>query len=174
MIMKTPTTSLISTLAVASIALINRPACGVELQTLVNFQRPVGIVMGNLVEGPDGNFYGTTAHGGPAGNGTVFGVTPSGKLTILAPDNANPAAGVIVGNDGLLYGMTCAGGAFGFGTVFKLSPAGAFTNFATLDGVNAGNPHTGLTLAGDGNFYGSSPEGGSHSDGAVFRVTPAG
>jgi uncharacterized repeat protein (TIGR03803 family) len=145
-----------------------------EPQTLFNFQLGLGTVKGALIEGPDGNFYGTTANGGPMGSGTVFRVTPAGVLTVLVSDQANPAAGLAVGNDGLLYGMTGAGGAFGFGTVFKLRTNGVLTSFAVLDGVNGGNPQSGLVLADDGNFYGTSQEGGTNGIGAVFRVTPGG
>ena len=81
-------------------------AFGLEPQTLVNFQVSPGTVTGNLVEGPDGNFYGTTTRGGPFGSGSIFRVTPSGILTNLISDQANPAAGLVVGNDGLLYGLT--------------------------------------------------------------------
>src|SRR5262249_13795367 len=83
-------------------------AFGAEPQTLVNFQQSPGTVTGNLVEGPDGNFYGTTTHGGPLGAGSIFRVSPSGILTNLISDQANPAAGLVLGNDGLLYGMTGA------------------------------------------------------------------
>ena len=127
-----------------------------EPETLFNFQFGPGTIEGTLVQGPDGNFYGTTARGGPGGSGAVFRVTPAGVLTTLVSDQANPAAGLVVGNDGLLYGMTGAGGAFGFGTVFKLTTSGVLTTFAVLDGVNGGNPQSGLVLAGDGNFYGAS------------------
>ncbi len=144
------------------------------LQTLFNFPVSPGSVTGSLIQGPDGNFYGTTSHGGPTGNGTVFRVTPAGQLTTLVSDQANPAAGLVVGNDGLLYGLTGAGGAFGFGTAFRMNTAGALTNIAVFDGVNAGNPQSGLVLAPDGNFYGTSQEGGTNGFGAVFRVTPAG
>ena len=48
-----------------------------EPQTLFNFQVGIGTVAGALTQGPDGNFYGTTARGGPAGSGTVFRVTPA-------------------------------------------------------------------------------------------------
>ena len=37
----------------------------------------------NLVQGKDGNLYGTTLYGGANGDGTVFKVTPSGMLTSL-------------------------------------------------------------------------------------------
>jgi uncharacterized repeat protein (TIGR03803 family) len=36
-----------------------------------------------LVQGSDGNFYGTTRYGGAGGLGTVFRVTPAGVLTTL-------------------------------------------------------------------------------------------
>jgi uncharacterized repeat protein (TIGR03803 family) len=146
-----------------------------EPQTLFNFQLGLGKVRGALIEGPDGNFYGTTPDGGPLANGTVFRVTPAGVLTTLVSDQVNSAAaGLVVGNDGLLYGMTGAGGPFGFGTVFKLTTDGVLTNFAVFNGVNGGNPQSGPVLAGDGNFYGTSPEGGTNGDGNVFRVTPEG
>jgi uncharacterized repeat protein (TIGR03803 family) len=149
-------------------------ALGFEPQTLVNFQVSPGTVTGNLVEGPDGNFYGTTSHGGPLGQGTLFRVTPSGTLTTIVSDQANPAAGLVVGSDGLLYGMTGAGGPFGWGTAFRMTTNAILTSFAVLDGTNGGNPQFGLVLAGDGNFYGASQEGGTNSLGAVFRITPAG
>src|SRR6266850_2120312 len=119
---------------VALLALVlSVSAWALEPQTLFNFQVSPGTVAGTLVQGPDGNFYGTTARGGPAGIGTVFRVTPAGVLTTLVSDQANPAAGLVVGNDGLLYGMTGAGGAFGFGTVFKVTTSSVLTNFAVLD-----------------------------------------
>src|SRR4051794_29126252 len=111
-------------------------AFGLEPQTLVNFRVGPGTVTGNLVEGPDGNLYGTTTRGGPLGSGTVFRVTPAGVLTTLISDKANPAAGLVVGNDGLLYGMTGSGGPFGWGTFFRMSTGAGLTNFATLDGTN--------------------------------------
>src|SRR3954470_16370810 len=149
-------------------------AFGVEPQTLVNFRLGPGTVTGNLVEGPDGNLYGTTSHGGPLGSGSIFRVTPSGILTTLISDQANPAAGLVVGNDRLLYGMTGAGGPFGWGTFFRMTTGAGLTNFAVLDGTNGGNPQFGLVLGSDGNFYGTSAEGGANSLGAVFRVTPGG
>jgi uncharacterized repeat protein (TIGR03803 family) len=163
------------TLIVLSMALGLRCARALEAQTLLNFELSPGTATGSLVQGPDGNFYGTTAQGGPRGSGTVFRVTPAGVLTTLVSDQANPAAGLVVGNDGLLYGLTSAGGAFGgFGTVFKMTTNGALTTIAVLNGVNGENPQSGLVLARDGNFYGTSPQGGTNSIGNVFRVTPAG
>src|SRR5215831_13242345 len=115
-------------------------ARALEPETLFNFQSGLGTVFGSLVQGPDGNFYGTTPDGGPLRTGTIFRVTPTGVLTILASDQVNPAAGLIVGNDGLIYGMTSAGGPSGFGTAFKMTTSGTLTTFALLDGVNGRSP----------------------------------
>jgi uncharacterized repeat protein (TIGR03803 family) len=48
-----------------------------------------------LIQGSDGNFYGTTLQGGAGGLGTVFKVAPSGTETVLhafagSSDGANP------------------------------------------------------------------------------------
>jgi len=75
------------TLTILSMALGLRCARALEAQTLLNFELGPGTVTGALVQGPDGNFYGTTAQGGPRGSGTVFRVTPSGVLTTLVSDN---------------------------------------------------------------------------------------
>jgi uncharacterized repeat protein (TIGR03803 family) len=48
-----------------------------------------------LIQGSDGNFYGTTLQGGAGGLGTVFKIAPSGTETVLhafagSSDGANP------------------------------------------------------------------------------------
>ena len=71
-----------------------------------------------LVQGTDGNFYGTTVYGGANGDGTAFTITPSGTVTRLysfcsqsdCTDGSLPAAGLVQATDGNLYGTTSAGG----------------------------------------------------------------
>jgi uncharacterized repeat protein (TIGR03803 family) len=82
--------------------------------------------MGTLVVGKDGNFYGTTAGGGPGSNGTVFMITPAGVETILhaftpagTNDGAELWAGLTFGTDGYLYGVTVLGGTSNMGTIFR-------------------------------------------------------
>src|SRR5271165_1205505 len=81
-----------------------------------------------LIQGKDGNFYGTTATGGSANAGTIFKVTPAGVETTLYSftgsnvDGANPRAALIQGSDGNFYGTTFAGGRAGAGTVFMIPP----------------------------------------------------
>ncbi len=90
---------------------------------------------GSLAIGCDGTLYGTTGAGGASDNGTVFKITPGGKLTVLhsfagGTDGGDPVAGVTIGNDGLLYGTTSSGGissgngGSGGGTVFSLRTDG--------------------------------------------------
>jgi uncharacterized repeat protein (TIGR03803 family) len=82
-----------------------------------------------LLQGSDGNFYGTTLVGGAYGFGTLFEITPAGVLTTLYSFQGNstglsPSDGIyplalIVGSDGTFYGTTGGGGANGAGTIFK-------------------------------------------------------
>src|SRR5262244_3142899 len=53
-------------------------------QTLVSFNGTDGSEpAAALVQGTDGNLYGTTVYGGAHASGTVFKVTPTGMLTTL-------------------------------------------------------------------------------------------
>ena len=132
-----------------------------------------------LVEGSDGNFYGTTACGGASGMGTVFQVTPAGVLTTLVSFNrtngSHPAAGLVQGSDGNFYGTTEYGGTNGNnGTVFQMTPTGALTTLVSFNGTNGSHPAAGLVEGTNGNFYGTTSYGGSGSMGTVFEMTFAG
>ncbi len=141
----------------------------------------------SLVQGTDGNFYGTTNGGGaitatcPYGCGTVFKMTPDGTLTTLhsftfGADGAFPWAGVIQAADGNFYGTTStnAYGVNGNGTVFKITPAGTLTTIHTFTGTEGSLPSAALIQATDGNFYGTARGGGTTNSGTIFKVTPAG
>jgi uncharacterized repeat protein (TIGR03803 family) len=133
-----------------------------------------------LIQGSDGNFYGTTYFGGTAGYGTVFKVTPTGTETVLysfagGTDAANPYAGVIQGRDGNFYGTTYDGGATGHGTVYKITPSGIETVLYSFAGGSDGaNPQAGVIQGSDGNFYGATYVGGTSGFGTVFELTPSG
>jgi uncharacterized repeat protein (TIGR03803 family) len=134
-----------------------------------------------LIQGSDGNFYGTTYDGGAGGLGTVFKVTPSGTETVLysfagGSDGEYPYAGVIQGSDGNFYGTTYQGGTSGLGTVFKLTPSGTETVLYTFAGGSSDGayPEAGLIQGSDGNLYGNTLQGGVSGLGIVFELTPSG
>jgi uncharacterized repeat protein (TIGR03803 family) len=79
-----------------------------------------------LVQGADGNFYGTTLYSDSAENGTVFGIATSGDFVTLttlngSDDGALPKAALVQDSQGNLYGTTTAGGPYGKGTIFRIS-----------------------------------------------------
>jgi uncharacterized repeat protein (TIGR03803 family) len=152
------------------------------LTTLFSFDSTDGSVpVTGLVQGTDGNFYGTTLNGGANGDGTVFKITASGTLTTLhsfdGTDGEQPYAALIQATDGNLYGTTDGGGANGQGTVFKITRSGTLTtlyNFCSLSGCTDGEAANGLIQATDGNFYGTALFGGANGQGTVFKITPSG
>ena len=85
-----------------------------------------------LIQGTDGNFYGTTITGGTCGCGVVFKITPSGKLTVLhnfdITNGSQPLSPLIQGADSDFYGTTTGGGnnGCGGGVIFKITLAGDF------------------------------------------------
>lgn len=136
-----------------------------------------------LVQGPDGNFYGTTLDGGGKaglkwcsveGCGTVFKITPQGTLTTLHdfsgdPEPAHPGS-LTLGLDGNFYGTSYAGGTNHNGTVFMITPDGAVTTLYQFNVLDGEEPIAGLTLASDGSFYGTTTAGGIYGQGTVFQV----
>jgi uncharacterized repeat protein (TIGR03803 family) len=146
-----------------------------------------GSPIAGLVQGSDGNFYGTTGQGGANGLGTVFGISPSGNYTNLYSftgppnDGEEPRAGLVQASDGNFYGTTYEGGtstncSFGCGTVFRISPSGNYTNLYCFAGStnDGGRPDAGLVQGSDGNFYGTTQIGGANGLGTVFGISPSG
>ena len=122
-----------------------------------------------LIQGSDGNFYGTLSAGGDSGNGLVFQVTPAGKLTTLhsmngITDGADTFAGLIQATDGNFYGVNSRGANshchYGCGTIFRLTPAGEFTVLYSFDGATGRNPESTLIQHTNGLLYGATSAGG--------------
>ena len=150
-----------------------------SLTTLHSFSGTDGYnVYAGLVEGADGNFYGTTFNGGAHNVGEVYKITPSGTLTVLhtfdGTDGAYPRAAPVRATDGHFYGTTFQGGAYGQGTVFAITPSGLLTtlySFCPHSGCADGaNPVGGVIQARDGNFYGTTTAGGNNGSGTVFKL----
>jgi uncharacterized repeat protein (TIGR03803 family) len=148
---------------------------------------PDGVFPNGLIQGTDGNFYGTSASGLiiPA---TVFKITPAGVLTTLysfcaqprCVDGNDPFSYLVEASDGNFYGTTWRGGDYDAGTVFKITPEGSLKTLHSFRGCSAlpcadGNaPSTALVQATDGNFYGTTDRGGTYNRGTIFRITPDG
>jgi uncharacterized repeat protein (TIGR03803 family) len=133
-----------------------------------------------VIQGADGNFYGTTKSGGANGGGTVFKITPQGKLTTLynfcseanCLDGENPYAGLIQATDGNFYGTTTAGGAYSnrtclgaCGTIFEITPAGQYTKLhdfcSQTDCADGSTPAGALLQSTNGEFFGAALQGGN-------------
>lgn len=126
-----------------------------------------------LIQGSDGNFYGTTLKGDTSNAGTIFKITPDGTETLFYSFVSVPYAGLLQGRDGNIYGTTASGGASGRGTVFKITPSGTETVLYSFP-AGGSDPYTGLIEGSDGNFYGTTGAGGTSDDGTVFKITPGG
>ena len=120
-----------------------------------------------LVQGTDGNFYGTTSFGGgnPNFGGTVFKITPTGTLTTLhsfgSGDSTGASAGLIQATDGNFYGTTSGFGVSNTGTVFKITPSGTLTALHTFDGADGELPYSTLVEGSNGDLYGTTKYGAS-------------
>ena len=138
--------------------------------------------LGSLVIGKDGNFYGTTfgivSDPWATKHGTVFSITPSGKLTTQyrfckqtkCADGAAPTSGLVEGTDGNFYGTTTIGGTNNDGTIFKITPQGVLTVLHSFSGSDGSNPVGGLIQASNHVFYGSTSNGGSGNQGTIFSL----
>jgi uncharacterized repeat protein (TIGR03803 family) len=172
-----------------------RIAAGGELKTLASFCYGAsygctggGMLFSGVVQGPNGNFYGTTYYN--TLGGTIYEVTPGGTVTTLytfcplanCSDGQYPQA-LILGSDGNFYGTTLEGGAFNAGTAFQITPGGALTtlhSFCAQGNCADGNgPLGGLMQATDGSFYGTTEKGGNDYGcrpgcGTIFRLSGPG
>ena len=160
-----------------------------SLTTLYSFGNVAGDGIdpfATVVQGRDGNFYGTTGSGGAFGHGTVFRMTPTGELTNIwhfsgGLDGAFPTAALVQGRDGLFYGTTYSGGSSNLGIVYKITSTGTLTplwQFGSFaNGADGGRPNDALVLGSDGSFYGTASGGGTNhpfSNGTAFKITSAG
>jgi uncharacterized repeat protein (TIGR03803 family) len=139
-----------------------------------------------VVQGTDGDLYGTTTVGGSNGGGTVFKITLEGGFRTLhdfcseadCGDGSNPYAGLVQATNGNFYGTTTINGAHNVGTVFEITPAGKFTvlySFCSQAGCSDGEtPQGALIQAKNGNLYGTTLRGGVYGAGTIFEITLAG
>ncbi len=184
MIKRSSWTTILLLWVVCNVGVIASPAQ--TLNTLISFNGPNGVnPSAGLVQGSDGNFYGTTYQGGANGGfqGTVFQMTPAGVLTTLhsfqgsPADGAFPYAGLVQSTtDGFFYGVTANGGSShnctnGCGTIFKISADGSqYSVLHNFNGTDGSSP-LGTLIQGtaDGNYYGTTFSGGTGNNCASFQ-----
>jgi uncharacterized repeat protein (TIGR03803 family) len=151
---------------------------------------------GTLVQGPDGELYGTTKGSGDNSLGTVFKISTNAPYTLTTlhmfseSDGNWPVAGLVLASDGNYYGVTWQGGTNAGingaegngGTVFRITPAGVFSvlyQFGYIDdsfgtNLDGAQPGAALFQGSDGYLYGTTEFGGEYFDGTIFRISTNG
>jgi len=124
---------------------------------------------GPLVQGVDGNFYGTARNGGLYKAGTAFEISPSGNFRLLYTfSNAQPIpGGLILASDGNFYGAVQY-------HLYRLSPQGVITFLPQFFPTGWSDPS--LPIQGtDGNLYGTLQIGPAGDNlGGIFQEPLAG
>ncbi len=148
---------------------------GISLSSIYSFTNAV-LPAASLVQGTNGNFYGTTEQIGTNLSGGIFMLAQSGDLTNLVVfDGANgavPEGPLFLSTDGNFYGTTAQGGNGNRGTIFRMTHAGVLTTLAKFAGTNGSNPVGGVVLGPHGYYYGTASSGGAGGYGAVFAWGP--
>jgi uncharacterized repeat protein (TIGR03803 family) len=151
----------------------------------------------SLIQGADGNFYGS-AQVSMEGSltsvgGDIFSLTPAGTLTVLhtflpgskkSYPNGNLPGMLIQGPDGKLYGTTLFGGVdgcdgyCGYGVLYRMNTDGSgfqivhkFCSDVTCRGLRL--TASSLVAGKDGNLYGTIGAGGTFGYGSIFRIKPS-
>ena len=154
-----------------------------------------------LIQGRDGNLYGTTEFGGGFsdcypffGCGTIFRMTLQGVETTLyafgsqtdIPFDGGEPVSLIEGKNGSLYGTTLYGGNLAQGgTLFEVSPQGVETQLGSFGHVGGDEFTAGandVIQSSNGNLYGTAAFNGTPNaseqdqtgDGTAFAYSPAG
>ncbi len=143
--------------------------------------------LSGLVEGTDGNLYGSTEDGGysEGRDGTLYMITTSGTETVLGhfysgdPAGHTPFGSLMQHTNGKFYGTTYEGGLLSGGTVYSLDMGlGPFITFVQATGKVGGTAQIlgqGLTGTTSVTFNGvSAASFAVNSDTSMTAVVPAG
>jgi len=148
-----------------------------------------------LIQDSKGNLYGATYNGGTCGgNGTLYKLDTTGKLTVLYSFGCNPDEGTqIVGlardSRGNFYASSYTGGpsqylyncvqdnalpSFGCGTIEKIDTNGKGTVLHAFTGVDGdgGSPAGSVAIDAAGNLYGTTSLGGTGTCQPSYSSTP--
>lgn len=158
------------------------------------FKAVDGSIPNSVIQGADGNLYGTTYSGGPYYRGVVFSLTLNGEYHILHPfggNASNPTAGVVEvlqrGNvaggpdppQTYLYGAVAMGfsepirGPVGY--LYRVRPDGTdFSVVYNFDGMTGAMPQVTPVLARDSTPYGPDPHAPNEHGPNLFGVAAGG
>jgi uncharacterized repeat protein (TIGR03803 family) len=137
---------------------------------------------GNLVEGTNGDLYGTASSGGANGGGTIFRWKLDPGLDVIASLGAQggpsiPYAGLIRTRRGTLMGTSSAGGLYNLGVLFEAAYSGqlailhSFAGYPT-DGANPfSSPSCCCCCDGCCDYYGTTYNGGCASNGIAYLIS---
>jgi len=132
-----------------------------------------------VIQGADGNFYGTTQLGGTNNFGTLFQITKAGKVKYLhsfsypSEGVASPGNPLSLGSDGKIYGTgNCFSWGCGAESLYNITTKGVFnvvySGFTDPEGACPNWSTTGcalssaMTLHPNGTFYGTTQQGGDN------------
>ena len=117
-----------------------------------------------LIQGADGNFYGTAGSGVlSGGSGVIFKVTPAGAVTTVSSVANDYPNSLVQGTDGNFYATTPGFNSLNVpaqfpGTILKVTPAGLLTTLYKFS-VHDGSVPVAMVQASDRNFYGTTAAG---------------
>jgi uncharacterized repeat protein (TIGR03803 family) len=123
-----------------------------------------------LVQGLDGNFYGTMLGGEIGFEGNVYTLTPSGTYTTIATPCCYSYAPVVLASNGYFYGSTQQGGVGGEGSIYRMTAAGAvgtLYSFCVTTCEDSLDPQGPLVQLSNGDLYGTNIT-------TIFKITLAG
>jgi uncharacterized repeat protein (TIGR03803 family) len=123
-----------------------------------------------LVQGLNGNFYGTMGGGEIGFEGNVYTLTPSGTYTAIAGPCCYSYAPVVLASNGYFYGSTQQGGTGGEGSIYRMTASGAVStlySFCVTTCGDSSDPQGPLVQLGNGDLYGANIT-------TIFKITLAG
>lgn len=146
---------------------------------------------GNVIVGPNGNYFGTSITNTTVSGGTVFSTTPDGSSVrtlhqFVLEEGYAPRSGLLRAGDGYFYGTTYYGSpniVNSSGTIYRIREDG--TGFEILHrfelwetvSVNGSPvneegvyPESPLILASNDYLYGVTRAGGDGGTGVIFRI----
>jgi uncharacterized repeat protein (TIGR03803 family) len=133
---------------------------------------------GSLVEGFDGNFYGSTSQGGSNNDGTIYKITPSGVVSILhnfestnVNDIIDSSESLTVGSDGNIYGTVYSPE----NGIFQLTISGTYRLFYGNQGFTSSHYIfiDSPLVSNNNSLYGICNTNNYSSAGAIFELNLA-